>query len=279
MKFGANALIWTVNFTEEHFGVLPRLKAAGFDGIELPVFDPGAVPAAAIRGALADNGLEVTTCTVIPAGTSMGSDDAGARRKAVDQIKASIDATASIGGTLLAGPFYSPVGYLPGHRRSASEWAYAVSCFRELGPYAESAGVKLAIEPLNRFETYFLNTAADAARMCDEVGHPWVGILFDTFHANIEEKNAGAAMKQCGKHLFHVHTCENDRGAPGSGNVDWPSVFAAIREMKYDGWLTIESFGYNIKEIAAAACIWRDLAPLPENIAFDGLPYLKANVA
>ena len=113
------------------------------------------------------------------------------------------------------------------------------------GPVLERYGVTLAIEPLNRFETYFLNTAADAAALCDQIGHPNVGILFDTFHANIEEKSIGQAYRTVGRHLKHVHTCENDRGTPGSGHVEWKEVFEALRDMRYDGWLTIESFGFS----------------------------------
>jgi D-psicose/D-tagatose/L-ribulose 3-epimerase len=140
-------------------------------------------------------------------------------------------------------------------------------------------GVTIAIEPLNRFETYFLNTAADSVRLCDEINHPHVGILFDTFHANIEEKDIGQAYRTVGRHLKHVHTCENDRGTPGSGHVEWPAVFAALRDIQYDGWLTIESFGFAIGEISAAAAIWRDLASSPDVIAWDGLKFLKQNTA
>jgi D-psicose/D-tagatose/L-ribulose 3-epimerase len=142
---------------------------------------------------------------------------------------------------------------------------------------AQQNGVTLAMEPLNRFETYFLNTVEDAAKLCDEVGHPNVGLLVDTFHANIEEKNIADAYRKAKRHLKHVHTCENDRGAPGSGHVEWNDVFAALREIGYDGWLTIESFGFALGGISAAASIWRDLAPTPDAIAFEGVKFLKQN--
>ncbi len=116
----------------------------------------------------------------------------------------------------------------------------------------------LAIELLNRFETYFLNTAADAAALCDQVGHPNVGILFDTFRANIEEKDIAAGYITLGKHLKHVHTCENDHGTPGSGHVEWSAVFPALRDLDYDGWLVIESFSFALGDLSAAACLWRD---------------------
>jgi D-psicose/D-tagatose/L-ribulose 3-epimerase len=142
----------------------------------------------------------------------------------------------------------------------------------------EENHVTLAIEPLNRFETFFLNTAADAAALCDEVGHPNVGVLFDTFHANIEEKDIAAGYRTIGRHLRHVHACENDRGTPGSGHVEWDAVFQAWRELRYDGWLTIESFGFALGELSAAASIWRDIERTPESIAFDGVQFLRKNM-
>ncbi len=159
------------------------------------------------------------------------------------------------------------------------EWKWAVECYQSLGPVLERHGVTVALEPLNRFETYFLNTAADAVALCDAIGHPNVGILFDTFHANIEEKDIGRAYRAVAKHLKHVHTCENDRGIPGSGHVEWNDVFAALREAKYDGWLTIESFGFALGELSAAASIWRDIEPSPELIAWEGVKFLKRNMA
>jgi D-psicose/D-tagatose/L-ribulose 3-epimerase len=139
--------------------------------------------------------------------------------------------------------------------------------------------VDLAIEPLNRFEAYFLNTTEDAARLCEEVGHPRVGVLFDTFHANIEEKDLGAAIIGLGRHIKHVHACENDRGIPGTGHVEWNCVFPALKRIGYDGWIVIESFGFAIEAIAAAACIWRDIAPSPEVIAWEGVKFLRRAAA
>ena len=275
MKYGVNALIWTASFELEDLSLLPRVKQRGFDGIEIPIFNPGSTPVDEIRRGLEDNGLEVTTCTVIPNGLTVFAESAGIREQALNHIKAGIETTAKLGGHLLAGPAYSPVGYLPGRRRTADEFQLAAESLRTLGDTLRAHDVRLAIEPLNRFETFFLNTAADAAALCDIIGDPSIGILFDTFHANIEEKKLGDALQFCGKHLMHVHTCENDRGTPGSGHVPWVEVFDALRAMNYDGWLTIESFGYNIEAIAAAAAIWRDLAPLPESIGFDGLTFLK----
>jgi D-psicose/D-tagatose/L-ribulose 3-epimerase len=276
MKFGVNTFIWTASFDRSHFSLLPGIKRAGFDGVELPLINPEQLRAGEIRRALEENGLECTFCSVIPSGLSAISDDAGVRSKTRAHLESCIQVAAEAGGELIAGPIYSPVGYLPGRRRNSDEWNRAVECYQSLGDALARHNVTLAIEPLNRFETYFLNTAEDAAALCEAVGNARVGVLFDTFHANIEEKDVPSAYRRVGRHLKHVHTCENDRGTPGTGHVDWKGVFAALHEMKYDGWLTIESFGFALGELSAAASIWRDLAPTPETIAFDGIKFLRS---
>lgn len=279
MKYGVNAFIWTAQFGPSHVPLLAAIRDHGFDGVEVGIFEAAGFPAAAIRKGVEEHGLECTACTVLPNGTHMGSGDADVRKRTVGHLSDCIRAVAEAGSKILAGPLYSPVGYLPGRRRTAEEWKWAVEGFQALGPVAARHGVTLCIEPLNRFETYFLNTAADAAALCDAVGHPNVGVLFDTFHANIEEKDIGQGYRTVAKHLKHVHTCENDRGAPGSGHVEWDAVFAALRECGYDGWLTIESFGFALGSLSAAASIWRDLAPTPESIAWDGIQFLKRKTA
>jgi D-psicose/D-tagatose/L-ribulose 3-epimerase len=279
MKYGANMLIWTANFTRDNLPLLPEIKRNGFDGIEVPMFEPANFASTEIRRGMEENDLECTVCSVIPSGLSVGAGDASVRHKTRAYLEDCIRRTADVGAKIFAGPFYSPVGFLPGRRRTVDEWSWAVECFQALGPVLEQHGVTLAIEPLNRFETYFLNTAEDAAALCDQVDHANVGILFDTFHANIEEKSIGQAYRTLGHHLKHVHTCENDRGIPGTGHVEWPDVFQALRDVGYDGWLTIESFGFSLAGLSAAAAIWRDMAPTPESIAFEGVAFLKKNMA
>jgi D-psicose/D-tagatose/L-ribulose 3-epimerase len=275
VKFGVNLLIWTANFDASHLPLFPRLREAGFDGVEVLMFKGRDFAAGALRSGLADTGMESTICSVMVDGLSLIADDAAVRAKAVEQLRENIAVTADVGARIIAGPMYAPVGYLAGRRRTTDEWQRAVDCWQQLGPWLAQHGVTAAIEPLNRFETFFLNTAGDAVRFCDEVGHPNVGILYDTFHANIEEKSIADGIRTVARHLKHLHTCENDRGTPGSGHVEWDAVFEAIRATGYDGWLTIESFGANIPEIAAAAAIWRDLAATPEAVAFDGIGFLR----
>jgi D-psicose/D-tagatose/L-ribulose 3-epimerase len=277
MKFGVNTFLWTGNFGPEHFDLLPKIKANGFDGIEVALIRPADFKATEIRKAAEKNGLERTVCSVLPGELSLISPDAEVRRKTVAHMSECFEACAEAGAKLIAGPLYSPVGYLPGRRRTEDEWKNAVDGYKQLGPVLAANGVTACIEPLNRFETYFLNTTEDAVKLCAEIDHPNVGILWDTFHANIEEKDPAKALRTTGRFLKHVHTCENDRGTPGSGHVDWKGVFGALRDMKYDGWLTIESFGFAIGELSAAASIWRDIERTPEDIAFEGIKFLKAS--
>lgn len=279
MKFGVNTFIWSSACDQTVEDLLPLIKAKGFDGVEVPLFRPADFPTAKLRKAAEANGLEVNACSVLVDGMSLITDDAALRQKTIAHLKALIHVAAEANISLLAGPLYSPVGFLPGRRRTADEWKRAVEGHQSLGETLTACNVTLAIEPLNRFETFFLNTAADAAALAEQIDHPNIGILFDTFHANIEEKDIAAGYRTVGKHLKHVHTCENDRGIPGSGHVEWPAVFAALRDLKYDGWLTIESFGFALGDLSAAAAIWRDIEATPDSIAFEGIKFLRKNVA
>ena len=279
MRYGINTFLWSGNFGPSDFHILPEVKQNGFDGVEVTLLDLAKFEAKAIRKALADCQLDCTVCAVLPNGYSLISNDEAVRRKSLDYLSECVKAVVEAGATMVAGPLYSPVGYLPGTRRTNEEWKRCVDAYQSLGPTLESYGVVVALEPLNRFETYFLNLTTDAVKLCDEINHPQVGILWDTFHANIEEKNPAEALRQTGRHLKHVHTCENDRGTPGSGHVDWSGVFSALNQLGYDGWLTIESFGFKIDALSAAASIWRDLAPTPDEIAWNGVKFLKDSVA
>jgi D-psicose/D-tagatose/L-ribulose 3-epimerase len=279
MKFGVNTFIWSGTFDQSNFGLLPIIKEAGFDGVEVPLFRPQDFQASSIRKAVEAHGLECNACTVLVDGFSLISENPDMRRRTRQHLEDLVKVAAEAGVGIIAGPLFSPVGYLPGRRRTNDEWNWAVEGFQSLGDTLAAHKVTFAIEPLNRFETYFLNTAADAAKLAEQIGHPNIGILFDTFHANIEEKQIAAGYLTVGPHLKHVHTCENDRGIPGSGHVEWDQVFQALHSMNYDGWLTIEGFGFALKEVSAAAAIWRDIERTPESIAFEGVQFLKRKVA
>jgi D-psicose/D-tagatose/L-ribulose 3-epimerase len=275
MKFGVNTFIWSAQFGPEQYSLLGRIREHGFDGAELPLIDPQQLRPAELRRELSNAGLECTFCSVLPKQLSTITADKQVRANTREHLKTCIGVAAEAGGKIIGGPLYSPVGYFSGQRRTSEEWSRSVELFQSLGDVLTDSGVTYAIEPLNRFETYFLNTASDVRKFCGEINHPNIGVLFDTFHANIEERDVAEACRSLGPHLKHVHTCENDRGTPGTGHVDWNAFFRALKSMSYDGWLTIESFGFSLGELSAAASIWRDLAPEAENIAFDGVQFVK----
>ncbi len=278
MRIGVNLMLWTGCFTKKEVPLIDKVGKLGFEGVELPMFDPKAVDVKATRKAAADNGLGVTVCSVIVKGNLIGS-SAADRKLALDHMKGVLETSKAVGADCVAGPIYSPVGRLVGRGRNAAEWKHAVASLRKLADVAEKLDIDVAVEPLNRFETYFLNICDDAVKLCREVASPRVGILYDTFHANIEEKDPVAALQSIGrKTLLHVHTCENDRGVPGTGHVPWDATMKALHAMKYDRWITIESFVPAIKELAAAAAIWRPLAKDGDDLARRGLQFLRRYV-
>jgi D-psicose/D-tagatose/L-ribulose 3-epimerase len=276
VRFGVNTLLWTAGFDESNLPLLARIKAWGFDGVEVARFAFDGFPAAKIRRAIADEGLGCTFCSALTGSLSLISEDAATRARTLDFLKQGIETAAELGAGIFMGPFCAPVGYLPGRRRNADEWKRAVEGFRTLGPTLDACHVTLAHEALNRFETYFSNTSEDALALCDEAGPPRLGIIVDTFHSNIEAKDTAATVRNVARRLVHFHASESDRGVPGTGQVHWKETLSALKQINYGGWIVIESFGSAIPEIAAAACIWRDLAPSVDVIAADGLKFLRA---
>jgi D-psicose/D-tagatose/L-ribulose 3-epimerase len=275
MRLGINTLLWTTDFTSRDFGLLPQIREHGFDGVEITILNLASLDTAAVRRELEKNGLGCTVCSVLPRELSLLAENPDVWKKTKQHLADCVKATADLGANTIAGPLYSPVGYLPGRRRTEAEWKRAVAAYQELGPVLESHRVNVCLEPINRFETFFLNTTADSVRFCQEVNHPRVGILWDTFHANIEEKNPVVSLESGGSYIRHIHISENDRGIPGTGHVDWQGVFQALSRLNYDAWLTIESFGFAMKDLSAAASIWRDLAPTPDDIAWQGVEFLR----
>lgn len=275
LKFGMNLLLWTAEVTEAHLPLLANIKEWGFDGAELPLFDAQEANLKLAAAELKNLGLGATTVTVCTAETNPISPDPAVRQAALDYIKQRIDWTALLGGELMCGPFHSALGQFSGTGRTEDEWKRAVEVLRAAAEYAGEAGIKLSVEPLNRFEVYFLNTAEDSNRFVAEVGHPALGYLYDTFHANIEEKDISRAIRRNAKGINHVHLSENDRGTPGTGHVHWKETFEALNAVGYDGWMTIEAFGRALPELAAATRIWRDLFDKEEDVAVHGLDFLK----
>ena len=275
MKYGMNLLLWTSDLTEDQFVLLDQISDWGYDGVELPVFDMNGDKFARIGARLDELGLGRTAVTVCTAEANPVSSDAGIRASALTHLKQAIDMCGACGATHLCGPLHSALGEFTGQGRTQDEWNHARDTLGKAAEYAQSAGVILVVESLNRFECYLLNCAEDTARFCSEIGHPHVKMLYDTFHANIEEKNISDAVRACGDHLAHVHISENDRSTPGEGGVNWDESFAALKEVGYDGWLTIEAFGLALPELAAATRIWRRMYPSEEHLARMGLDFMK----
>lgn len=279
MKIGMNMLLWTGHVTEEHVPTLKALKATGFDGVEVPVFDVSdEAHYRRLAGVLDDIGLERTVVAIIPdEAHSPISPDAAARQGARDHLRRVVDCSAALGGTVLAGPWFQPLGVFTGEKPSAAELDRCAEVHREVLPHAAAAGITAGLEPLNRFEAHLLNTCEQAIAYAEQVGEGGIGILYDTFHANIEEKDPIAALHalHASGNLSHVHISENDRGTPGRGHAKIRETIAALKTLGYDGWLTIEAFGRGVPDLAAATRVWRDFFGSPEEVFTEGYGLIR----
>ena len=268
-------MVWTTRMSADQESLLSRIKEWGFDGVELFLSLEEPANISDMRRILDRVGLDRATCAVLPRQANLISGDADVRARGVDFLKKYVERTSELDAQLICGPLYAALGVMTGSRRTEEEWKWAVDGLARAAGRAEELGVVLCIEPLNRFETYFLNTQADAAKLVHSTGAPNVKVHFDTFHANIEERNPVESVRSLGSDLGHVHISENDRGTPGDGHTDWSGVFSALKETGYDGWLTIESFAQPEPELAAAAAIWRDLASSGDELACRGIGFIK----
>jgi len=275
MKYGVNLMVWTTKITPRHAALFARIKEWGFDGVEFFLSPEEPADITSLKPILDGLGLERTTCSVLPREANLVSQDASVRSRGLEHLTRCVERTAEMGASLICGPLYAGLGVMTGARRTEQEWAWAVEGLRAAAARGNDLGVTLCVEPLNRFESYFLNTLEDASQLVRDVGAANVRIHFDTFHSNIEELHAARALRAVHKELGHVHISENDRGIPGTGHVDWRGVLSVLKEVGYDGWMTIESFAEPEPELAAAASIWRDLAPSGDVLAHQGLLFIK----
>ncbi|MBM4000658.1 MAG: sugar phosphate isomerase/epimerase [Planctomycetes bacterium] len=278
MKFGMNLLLWTGELHDELLPVLESLKKMGYDGIELPIFNLD-LDYAAWGRRLDDLGLERTAVTVRGEADNPISCDPKVRAAGVAATRRALDCCRAAGATTLVGPYHSALGLFSGKGPTRDEWSWGVDSMREVADHAGHVGVTLGVECLNRFECYLLNTHADSARFAREVNHPRCRVMYDTFHSNIEEKSVPDAIRACSDVLTHVHISENDRSTPGKGDVRWDQTFDTLKEIAYDGWLMIEAFGLALPELAAATKIWRRMFESEEQLARDGLAFMKGEVA
>lgn len=277
-QIGVNAWVWTSPITTDELARLaPMIAGMGFDLVEVPIestTDLDYTRGAEIARA---NGLAVSVCAAMGPDRDLIHPDESIRKNGMEYVRHCIDAAKTLGAANLVGPLYSAVGRT--WQQTADERRHdldlLVRQLRDLAAYAGERGITLCVEPLNRFETSFLNLASQAIEVVDRVDHTSCGLLLDTFHMNIEERSIGDAIRAAGPRMRHLHTCENDRGAPGSGHVPWDEVAQACRDIGYTGPMVIESFTSKVKSIARAAAIWRSFAASQDALAIDGLRYLR----
>lgn len=272
-----NLLLWSGEVTSEMLPTCEQLKTAGYDGVELPMFNLE-LDYKSLGESLDSMGLARTAVTIRGEEDNPISPDASVRAKGVELTKQTLDCCAAAGVETLVGPYHSALGYFSGAGPTDDEWKWGVDSMRQVAEHAGQVGVKLGVEALNRFECYFLNTHGDSARFVREVDHPACGMMYDTFHSNIEEKSVTDAVNAGGDKLFHIHISENDRSTPGEGAVRWDENFDAIVKSGYDGWLVIEAFGLALPEIAAATKIWRRMYKDEITLATEGLNFMKSEI-
>ena len=277
MRLGINTFLFTSPFTNQSTKLFPQFKKWGFETIEIPVEDPSHIDPAHVKRELDKNGL---VCGSICACMGPGRDFRGTpeeQKTAMDYCKALIDQMVVLGCPSLIGPVYSVVGKADAVEpaQQKKEWALVVKNLKEVSKYAEKKGVQICVEPLNRFETDFLNTVDQALKLVKDVRSKALRIHLDTFHMNIEEKDQGKAIRKTGKLLGHFHACGSDRGTPGNDHIDWKPIVAALKAVGYKGDVVIESFTTDVKVIARAAAIWRRIEPTRDEIAVKGLKFLK----
>ena len=277
MRFGMNLLLWTADMHDGMLPILEKLKAIGYDGVEVPIFDLNPKKFAAWGKRLDDLGLARTAVTVRASADNPISPDPKIRAAGVANNKLVLDCCQAAGCELLCGPYHSALGEFSGKGPTPDEWKWGVDSMRQVAEHAEKTGVMLAMEYLNRFECYFLTCAADMMRFVDDVGHKSCRMMYDTFHANIEEKDIAQTIKQCAEHTVHVHISENDRSTPGQGHVPWSVTFDALRQTGYDAWMVVEAFGLALPELAAATKIWRRMFENEEQLARESLTFMQEN--
>jgi len=277
MRFGINTFLFTSPFTNDSTKLFPKFKRWGFESIEIPIEDPAHIDPAYVKRELDKHGLVCgTACACVgPDRDLRGTPEQ--QKNGLDYMMKAIDQMVVLECPALIGPVYSAVGRADAvpPAEYKQQWKTVVKNLKTLCKYAKSKGKLIYMEPLNRFETDFINTCDQALKMVKDVGSPALKLHLDTFHMNIEEKNQAAAIRKAGKLLGHVHACGCDRGTPGNDHIDWKSIAKALRDIRYDGDVVIESFTTDVKVIARAAAIWRKIEPTQDEIAVKGLKFLQ----
>lgn len=276
MQVGINLLCVSGFIEAEHLPLIRRLKQLGYDGVEVPVLRGGPEHYAWLGRELDAIGLRRTSTSVIPSShANPVSTDPEIRLAGRQHLAWALDCALALGSESLGGPIHAPIGHFTGAGPTADELRYGAEAHRALAERAEAKGIYLSIEPLNRFETYFLNTMAQARAYVELVDHPACRIMYDTFHAHIEEQSQQRAIATLGPHMGVLHVSENDRGIPGRGQIDFGAIFSAVRGTGYDGWVTLEAFGAGLPELAAATRVWRPLFPDFETLFAESIAFIR----
>ena len=276
-KFGVDSFIWAEVFQEKDIWIIRKAKELGFEVLDLAIAYPERFPLNAVKEELKKVDIEVVTTTTLETKGNIISPDPDVRKVGVELLKKLIDINNDLGSKIFGGVNYAAWGYITNRPRTNEEWEWSVIAMREVAEYAKETGeVDICVEVVNRFESHFLNIAQDAVKYCKDVGTGNMKVHLDTFHMNIEESNFVEATKICGKeYLGYVHTCENNRGIPGTGHVPWKDFFMALKEIGFYGPLVIESFDPSFEEFNAGCAIWRHFAETGEALAVEGLKNLK----
>jgi D-psicose/D-tagatose/L-ribulose 3-epimerase len=277
MRLGINTFLFTSPFTNASTKLFPQFKRWGFETVEIPIEDPSHIDPAHVKRELKKAGLVCgSVCACMGPDRDLRGTPAN-QETGKTYLKAIIDQAAELGNASVIGPVYSAVGRADAvePKEYAKQWKTVVKHLKDIAKHAQQRGITIALEPLNRFETDFINTADQGLKMIADVGSPNLKLHLDTFHMNIEEKNQAKAIRKAGKLLAHLHACGSDRGTPGGDHIDWPEIVKALRSIKYDGDVVIESFTTDVKVIARAAAIWRQIEPSNQDIAAKGVKFLK----
>lgn len=273
-KIGFNTLVWSAGMSDDLFPIIDRLKEIGYDGVECFIGEPDLAAYQRFGNHAKSIGLETTAVTVVGVDENPVSEVAATRQKGLDRIKWVIDRAQAMNATVLCGPFHSAHSVFSRKPPQPAEYGWAGEVLHAAGDYAAQAGITLALEALNRFECYLCNTTEQLKVLMEAAAHPNVRAMYDTHHANIEEKNNRTALKTIAPYLAHVHISENDRGTPGDGHVQWDDAFGGLAEINYQGWLTIEAFSRNDPDFANAINVWREYSA-PWDMAVKGLAFIK----
>lgn len=280
ITFGVSTWLWTSPFqTSDIDEIFPKIAAMGFNAVEIAVENPELIDGEAVRVGLEKHGLKAVICGAFGPTRDLTHEDPSIHQNCFKYIEECLDLCVLWNIPVFAGPMYSAVGKarMVSADQREIEWQLAVKNLRTACDMAQQRGVRLALEPLNRFESDLVNTAEDVIKLVNDIDHPAVGILLDGFHMNIEERDIATAIKRCSDKLLHVQVSENYRGTPGTGQTRWDAFSEGLNAINYKGIVAIESFTPANKELAAAVCIWRPFAESQDDFAAEGLRFLKSH--